>query len=84
MNLLDKLREVEFRDTYCDQPFRYHKKLLEMLLETSYIIEYSEMEKNEILIGDENEQQNISVAKLKKTFKLNYLLDLLYLDDNFI
>lgn len=32
LSLLDKLREVGFKDTYCDYPYKYHAKLLEMFL----------------------------------------------------
>jgi len=39
MTLMNKLKLVEFRDTYCDLPFTYHSKLLQMLLETSYMRE---------------------------------------------
>ena len=37
IGLIEKLDQVGFRDTYCDQPFRYQTKLLKLLLETSMI-----------------------------------------------
>lgn len=55
-----------------------------MLLEATYLVEYTDWDRADILDGIEPEQQNISVAKLKKTFKLNYLIDLLYVEDNFL
>ena len=73
MKLMDKLKLVEFRDTYCDLPFTYHSKLLQMLLETSYM---KEMDRNLILDGH-SQLFNISIAKLKKAFKLSYLLEIM-------
>lgn len=35
MNFLEKLREVDFRDTYRDEPFLYHARLLNLILKTT-------------------------------------------------
>lgn len=69
MNLKQKLEKVNYRDTYCDLPFRYHGKLLQMILETSFIMT---LEREKSLDGyvDIGENINISCAKLKKAFKL--------------
>ena len=34
-SLFEKLQEADFRDSYRDEPFRYHSKLLDLLLQTS-------------------------------------------------
>lgn len=79
--LIDKLALVGFRDTYCDQPFRYHAKLLQMLLESCRMNVLSPWDQEAVLDYDLKETFNITVAKLKKTFKLSYLLEILNLDD---
>ena len=38
ITLFEKMEEIDFRDTYCDQPFTYHAKLLELLLGYPYLI----------------------------------------------
>lgn len=35
--VLKKLEDVDFRDTFRDEPFRYHRKLLDILLQTTLV-----------------------------------------------
>ena len=51
-----------------------------MLLETTYIT----IKNPSIEVYEYQEQFNISIAKLKKTFKFDYLIYLLIHDDAFI
>ena len=43
-----KLIDVDFRDTYYDQPFVYHMKLLEMILQAVYIQEFDKQKMFEL------------------------------------
>ncbi len=36
-HLLKKLEDVEFRDTFRDEPFRYHQRLLDILLQSTLV-----------------------------------------------
>ena len=40
MSFMEKLKEVDYRDTYCDMPFLYHEKLLDLLLQSVLIQEF--------------------------------------------
>lgn len=55
-----------------------------MLLETSRMQVLSPWERESMLDNELKESFNITVAKLKKTFKLNYLLEILNVDDSFL
>ncbi|KAL4438400.1 hypothetical protein ABPG74_009439 [Tetrahymena malaccensis] len=80
-NLIDRLMEVDFRDTYLDQPFRYHAKLLNCLL---YSTLQTNVDINDPFLNISKDHFNISVAKLKKTFSFFYLLEVLQKEDDFV
>jgi hypothetical protein len=40
LTLMQKLEAVEFKDTYCDLPFLYHRQLLSLFLECVYVREF--------------------------------------------
>ena len=66
-----------------DQPFRYHGKLLELLIATTLIsAEKSSYDPNSMDI-DSRDNFTISVSKLKKQFKATYLLHLMRMPDSF-
>ena len=65
-DLVDKLEEYGFRDTYRDEPFIYHEQLLSVLIET--------------MRGSEG--LNMNKAKLSNLFSLQYLLELLLYPDS--
>lgn len=67
LSLLEKLEEMGFQDTYRDEPFYYHARLLEVLRVTT---------KGGGLM-------NFAVNKLKKAFNVEYLVDLLMEEDGF-
>jgi hypothetical protein len=36
-DLFSQMKEVDWKDTYIDEPFLYHKSLLDMLIQTTLI-----------------------------------------------
>ncbi|CAD8103545.1 unnamed protein product [Paramecium sonneborni] len=56
-----------------NQPFRYHAKLLDLLLQCTYI---------QMIDGDQKDNFTINVAKLKKKFSLQYLISLICKQDS--
>ncbi|CAD8132784.1 unnamed protein product [Paramecium pentaurelia] len=56
-----------------NQPFRYHTKLLDLLLQCAYI---------QVIEGDQKDNFTINVAKLKKKFSLQYLISLICKQDS--
>jgi hypothetical protein len=60
-NILDALEEVGYRDTYRDEPYLFHAKLLEVFMTTA----------------QGNIMSNIASSKLKTTFSASYILELL-------
>lgn len=71
LSFLEKLKENNFENTFRDESFHYHKKLFQVLK----------------LLCQGSDVANIATTKLKKIFKLPYLIDLLMEPDlygNFI
>lgn len=81
LNLIERLIQIDFRDTYLDQPFIYHAKLLTCLL---YSTLQSNVQITDPFLTISKDHFNISVAKLKKTFSFHYLLDVLAKEDTFV
>ncbi|KRX08878.1 MIR motif [Pseudocohnilembus persalinus] len=71
-----------------DEPFQYHAKLLDLLIETTYITEKNDYDEVYEDNFDEKYDFNISIAKLRKTFNYSMLLNYLieekddYINDN--
>lgn len=68
LSFLAHLSETDFKDTYRDEPFLYQRKLLEVLLTTTK--------------GANN--MSLAVNKLKKTFSVGYLVEILTEPDAFL
>ncbi|KAL4462524.1 hypothetical protein ABPG74_000354 [Tetrahymena malaccensis] len=74
-----KLKDVEYRDTFRDEPFQYHMKILNLLIQTSYIStnqntkEEGEETAQQSHILSNQAQSDSHPSKLKKgkTFKVN-------------
>ncbi|CAK81479.1 unnamed protein product (macronuclear) [Paramecium tetraurelia] len=80
-NLLHQLEAIDWKDCYRDEPFLYHSKILDLLLQTS-LIDNTVREYNPSLMPTDS--FNISVFKLKKLIKPSYLLEILRLDDDMV
>lgn len=77
LTFTEKLREIDYRDTFRDEPFHYHARLIDILIQTTLV----EVDKRPFSVdrGEDvvKENFNISVSKLKRLFPVDYLLDLL-------
>ncbi|CAD8168125.1 unnamed protein product [Paramecium pentaurelia] len=84
LKFVDKLREIEYRDTFRDEPFYYHAQLLDILIQTTL----NNVEKRKFSADTKEEDIkknfNISVSKLKRLFTATYLLEILCSIDAFV
>ena len=67
-DLFSKLEEANFQDTYRDEGFLYQASLIDILIMTT----------------KGSNVMNIALNKLKKSFEVSYLIDILTLEDGFI
>ncbi|EGR27735.1 MIR domain protein [Ichthyophthirius multifiliis] len=81
-NLIQKLSQNSFNDTYIDEPFKYHAQLLKCLLFAT--LQANIENEDPVFVQIDADQFNISVAKLKKSFTFNYCLDILLKEDYFV
>ncbi|CAD8131502.1 unnamed protein product [Paramecium pentaurelia] len=80
-NLIKQLEAIDWKDCYRDEPFLYHFKILDLLLQTS-LIDNTVRDYNPSLMPTDS--FNISVFKLKKMIKPSYLLEILRQDDDMV
>lgn len=84
VGLIERLIEDDWKDTYRDEPFLYHRSLLNMLIQTALLMaERRPYDPNapDVFYRD---NFNISVVKLKKAFPCSMLLELLSQPDGFL
>lgn len=74
---LKKLEDVQFKDTFRDEPFRYHRRILDILVQTTMNSVDKRAFKPFLSTDVAKENFNINVGKIKKFFNAAYLLDLL-------
>lgn len=67
MDIISKLKEVDYRDTYRDEPFLYHAKLLDVILLSTFDHGNDIAERYDFL-WNTRINYNISMNKLKKCF----------------
>lgn len=65
-NLFDRLSDVDWKDTYRDEPFYYHSMLLNMLIQTTLIQMDRRTYDPNLPVSSFRDNFNISVVKLKK------------------
>ncbi|KRW98864.1 MIR motif [Pseudocohnilembus persalinus] len=82
LNFLEKLKEVGFRDTFRDEPFLYHARLLDLILKTT-LEQCTEFDDKMSFLEVEKITFNISINKVKKIFSFMYLLQILEAEDDF-
>ncbi|KAM3129288.1 hypothetical protein pb186bvf_018575 [Paramecium bursaria] len=76
-DLYTQLKSVDWKDTYRDEPFIYHAQLLDFLLQTCLIEPSIRQFDPQFRDIDLKDNFNISVFKIKKIIRAQYLLELL-------